>query len=487
MKKILHLILVIPYSLLAQWTDDFSQNQIYNWTGDTAHYQIDSLQRLQLFAPYQSSTSTVYRQSDAILNGKWEIEIQMDFNPSSSNYCDIYLTIDQNKNGYFVRLGGTDDEVCLYKTKNNQNSKIIDGSNDLLDKDSVKINIKVERDSIGNWQLWTKLEEWVLQGNAFENSFNTSEAFAISCTYTSTRSQKFFFDNIKIHGTSFVDTFATPQLNDIVINEVLFNPKDGDNDFVEIYNRSNKPLNIKNLMLGNYYGGRPDNFKPISTGFYLMKPNEIIVLTNSISDLLFYHSQALEERIFELESMPNYNNQEGSVILMVDSIIIDEFSYHENLHFPFLNSVDGVSLERIDTEVGSQRSDNWHSASEGSGFSSPTLENSQRNHRINKVDQMVLSPEIISPNNDGIDDFLQINIDIAEQGYNARILIFDAKGRLINQLVNNAFLGTKNTFYWNGLNQNEEALKKGRYIVLLEAISPNGPAIVQKKTVVIYY
>lgn len=301
--------------------------------------------------------------------------------------------------------------------------------------------------------------------NAFENSFNTSEEFAISCRYTSTRSQKFFFDNIKIDGTSFVDTFATPQLNDIVINEVLFNPQDGDNDFVEIFNKSNKTLNIKNLMLGNYYGGKPDNFKTISSGFYLMKPNEIIVLTNSLSDLLFYHSQALEERVFELESMPSYNNQEGSVVIMADSIIIDEFNYHENLHFPYLNSVDGVSLERIDTEIESQRNDNWHSASEGSGFNSPTLENSQKTQANNKVGQIVLSPDILSPDNDGIDDILQIDIDIAKQGYSARILIFDAQGRLVKDLANNVFLGTNNTFYWNGLNQNEEALQRGRYIV----------------------
>ena len=100
---------------------------------------------------------------------------------------------------------------------------------------------------------------------------------------------------------------------------------------------------------------------------------------------------------------------------------------------------------------------------------------------------MVLSPDILSPDNDGIDDILQIDIDIAKQGYSARILIFDAQGRLVKELANNVFLGTNNTFYWNGLNQNEEALQRGRYIVLLEAINPNGPAIVQKKTIVINY
>jgi hypothetical protein len=240
-------------------------------------------------------------------------------------------------------------------------------------------------------------------------------------------------------------------------------------------------------MLGNYYGGRPDNFKPISHGFYLMKPNEIIVLTNSLSDLLLYHPQAVEKRVFGLESMPAYNNQNGTVVLMADSIIIDEFNYHEGLHFPYLNSIDGVSLERVNTEIESQRNDNWHSASEGAKFSSPTLENSQKTQANNTEDIMTLSPKIISTDNDGIDDVLQISIHLRQQGYNDNILIFDAQGRLINQLVTNAFLGTNNTFYWNGLDQNGQALQRGRYIILLQALNPTAPTIVQKKTVVVNY
>ncbi|MDA8956390.1 lamin tail domain-containing protein [Flavobacteriales bacterium] len=487
MKQILLVIMVIPSWLLGQWNNDFSQNQLNDWSGDTAHYRVNNNGQLQLFGPSQNNTSTIYRQSQAILNGKWEMDIQMNFNPSSSNYCQIHLSLDQNEDGYFVRLGGTDDEVSLYKTSNNQTTKIIDGINDFLDLDSTNVSIRVERDSLGNWQLWAKNQEWILQGSAFDKSFNMSERFAVSCIYTSTRSERFFFDNIVVNGTSFVDTFATPLPNDIVINEILFNPVDGDNDFVEIYNRSSKTLNIKDLMLGNYFGGRPDNFKDISNGFYLMKPAEIIVLSSSLSDLLFYHPQAMEERVFELESMPGYNNQEGTVVLAIDSTIIDVFSYHEDLHFPYLNSVDGVSLERIDTEIQSNRNDNWHSASEGADFSSPTLENSQKTQPNNGEDKMKLSPKIISPDNDGIDDVLQIDIEVTEQGYNASILIFDSKGRLINQLVNNAFLGTKNTFYWDGLNQNRQAVQTGRYIVLFQAISPSGPTIAQKKTIVVSY
>ena len=488
MKKSI-LLLLIPFKIFGQLQIDFNDNSLSQWFGDTSHYQIDSLQQLQLFGLNQSSTSTIYHPSRAILNGKWQFDVSMDFNPFSSNYCQIFLCMDEDLNSYFVRLGGSDDEVSLFKSSNNQNSEIIDGTNDLLDLDSVKITVKVERDSIGNWHLWTKSKDsqWSLQGSSFENSFNMSQSFAISCTYTTTRSQEFFFDNISISGTSFIDTFDVPKVNDIIINEILFNPIDGDNDFVEIYNRSNKTLNIQNLSLGNYYGGRPDNFKVIKSNFHLIEPSEIIVLSSSLENLIFYHPDAVVDKVIELENMPSYNNDEGTVVLTLDTTIIDEFNYFESLHFPYLNSVDGVSLERIDSEVESNRHDNWHSASEQNGFSSPTLKNSQKKQLTNELEVLELNPKIISPDNDGQNDFLQIDLKFEKSGYNATILIFDSQGILINSLVSSVFLGAESTFYWNGLNQNEQVVQKGRYILLLEAIHPQAASIVQKKTVVIDY
>ncbi|MGC6428528.1 MAG: hypothetical protein ACON4D_03065 [Flavobacteriales bacterium] len=486
MKKLIPL-LVIPIQLVAQIFIDFNNNDLEQWTGDTNHYQIDSLFQLKLVAPYQSSTSTIFYPSTAILNGNWEIDVNMDFNPSSSNYCQLFLSIDENQNGYFIRLGGTDDEVSLYKTNNGQNSKLIDGVNDFLDVDSVNVKIKVERDSLGNWELWTQHyeQEAILQGICFDNTFVNSQSIGIQSTYTSTRSQKFFYDNLLVSGKSFLDTFARPKVNDIDINEVLFNPVDGDNDFVEIKNISGHRLNIKPLLLGNYCGGRPDNFKAITLDYLFMENDEIIVLTKSISDLLYYHPKAIESQIIELISLPSYNNDEGIVVLLSDSIIIDEFNYHESMHFPFLKSKEGVSLERINTQIATNRADNWQSASETSGFSTPTLKNSQSILLSNRTESLSISPKVFSPNNNGIDDNLRFNLTFSVSGYIGQLLIFNDEGKLVNTIVNNEFLGTENTFFWNGIDQYGQKSKIGRYIVLLEAYHQSAQPIIEKTTFVI--
>jgi hypothetical protein len=134
---------------------------------------------------------------------------------------------EEEQNGYFVKLGGGEDAISLYKKSNGSNSKIIEGEIDLLDTDSVKVQVIVLRDSIGNWELWADTgytNNYQFQGAVLDNTHTTSTHFGIQCTYTQTRSDKFFFDNISVSGTAFQDTFALPEYRNIVINELMVDP-----------------------------------------------------------------------------------------------------------------------------------------------------------------------------------------------------------------------------------------------------------------------
>ena len=483
MKKIL-LLIVCPFYVFAQFNDDFQS--IENWTADTSKFEVDSMGQLHLSAAVVADKAIIWHSSSALINGRWQIEIGMDFNPSASNYTQIHLSSDSLGNGYFVKIGGTNDEICLYKTQNNQTTKLIDGTDDLLDIDSVGITLLAERDSIGNWQLSVKRKSdstFLIQGQCFDDSHLSSQHFGIECVYTQTRSDKFYFDNLMVEGYSFLDTFLRPKPLDIVINELLFNPIEGDNDFVEIINRTNKTLCIKDLQLANYYANIPANFKSITNSYYFIKPQEILVLCTSKETLLHYHPFAMEQQIIELESMPSFNNDEGSVVLGLDSNVIDEFHYIENMHFDLLQDLEGVSLERINTDINAIN--NWHSAAEQDGFSTPTLPNSQAQLLIEPNQILTLSPAIISPNNDGVDDLLSVQIRFKESGYRGRILIFNAEGFLIKTLVNNVLFGTESTYFWDGISDRKEKSTPGRYVIWLEATHSKFLPVAQKQSVVI--
>ncbi|HEX8577101.1 MAG TPA: hypothetical protein VF677_12475, partial [Flavobacterium sp.] len=80
-------------------------------------------------------------------NCQWEFWVNLQFNPSSANYVDVYLTSDQanlqsaNINGYFVKIGNTNDEVALYKRSGVAVTKLIDGGDGILNTSNNRIKI----------------------------------------------------------------------------------------------------------------------------------------------------------------------------------------------------------------------------------------------------------------------------------------------------------------------------------------------------------
>jgi hypothetical protein len=60
--------------------------------------------------------------------------------------------------GYFVRIGNTNDEICLYRKDNNGVvSKIIDGTDGVLNSSNNVMKIKVIRDASNQWKLYRDL------------------------------------------------------------------------------------------------------------------------------------------------------------------------------------------------------------------------------------------------------------------------------------------------------------------------------------------
>jgi len=146
----------------------------------------------------------------------------MDFNPSSNNFTKIYLTssgpdLSSALDGYFIKLGGTSDEISLYRQDNDQVVEIIDGLDGRIDISPVDLTLRVTRDELGNWELFTKLDgepDYSTEGSILDDTYLISNNFGISCQFTATRFDKFYFDNINVSGNPFTDRFA-PNVVDV--------------------------------------------------------------------------------------------------------------------------------------------------------------------------------------------------------------------------------------------------------------------------------
>jgi hypothetical protein len=278
--------------------------------------------------------------------------------------------------------------------------------------------------------------------------------------------------------------------NDIVINEVLFNPVDDGVDFVEIYNNSEKIIDLKDLFLGtidvNQFEPNDTTYKSVSEESGLMLMGNYLVLTKDPNKVKGQYFTENPESFVKMNSFPTYKNEEGTVILSgKNGVIVDAFNYNEEMHYPLLNSVDGVSLERINFNRPSEDKTNWHSASKQSGFATPAYKNSQFSDLTEAQDPVTLDPEIFSPDNDGYNDVLNVNYKFESPGYTANITIYDSQGRLVKYLVQNSLLGTEGTFSWDGRTEDNQKANIGIYIVYFEAFDMNGNVKKYKKSAVL--
>lgn len=754
------LILLLPYLLQAQFTDDFSDGDFTAdppWSGTTIKFTIDA-GRLRLQAPAVADIAYLTTTNEAINHGMWEFSVQLNFNPSSSNFVRVYLTSDQTDlsgplNGYFVLIGDTPDEVSLYRQTGTTRTKIIDGLDGRVNADPVLIGIRVTRDDQGNWELFSDAGitgTFTSEGIVADNTHPASTYFGVYCSYTSTRSSHFFFDDFLVTGNPYVppppanykdiiiselfpdpnpviglpeaefvelfnrsnsqinlsgwklsdpSTTATlpnfilepgsyviitptssasayasfgptlgvsnfPTLNnggdnirlhdasdnrvdevtytdawyknddkkqggwtlelidpenicaeeenwvssehpsggtpgqqnsvkankpdltgprllsaipvtatqlklrfdetlestvpsagsfvlvppiavtavsfasstlrelllevaspfqpgqsysitvanivdcsgntiqpgfnqvsfgfpeaaeqsDIVINEILFNPKPFGVDFVEVRNRSQKYINLKNAAIGNFENGTVTNPKVITADDLLLPPAGIMAFSTDPFTLLAHYPKSQQGIIVKVNALPSFPDNEGSVCVVNEgAVVLDNFMYSRAYHSVFLRDKEGVSLERIHPDAPTNDANNWKSAASTAGFATPGLPNSNSVNTQVISGEVKIEPELFIPLY-GQPDFTEIRYRFDQGGKVANIKIFDQQGREIKQIANNETLAAEGFYRWDGDRNDGIKARPGYYVVWFEVYDSSGTVEIFRKRVVV--
>lgn len=283
-----------------------------------------------------------------------------------------------------------------------------------------------------------------------------------------------------LNTTSLQGNFALPELpvsGDIVINEIMFDPLTGGYDWIEVYNTSNKLIDLLNWQLANFDDDTIANNKAILEHFYIKAGSYAVI--GKDSTFVKQNYPASIPGTFVYSETPSFNVDSSTVYLLYDNEIMDKVSYTEDWHFKLLDVTDGVSLERIDPKGESDNQNNWHSAAEAIGFATPGGKNSQFYPAIMNGDFNFTS-STISPDNDGFEDVLQITYEMGEPGLLGTFVIYDDRGREIRRLFTNELLGATGTFVWDGVSDDEVKASIGTYVAVFEAFSIDGALIYTK-------
>ena len=274
---------------------------------------------------------------------------------------------------------------------------------------------------------------------------------------------------------------------DVVINELLFDPISPAADYVEIYNRSDKMLNISDLKLGvikTSFPNPPDTtVKEISSENRQLLPGSYLLLTTT-PDVIGEQYECSTEDFVTMRSFPSYPNSGASVVLYFQDNIIDFMSYSEDSHYPLLTVTKGVSLERVSPEISSDDNDNWHSAA-APLYGTPGYQNSVFIDNEGESANVEIIPSVFSPDGDGFNDVTTINLSCFQNDFTAKIIIFDSQGRQIRNLINCQNIGNNGSFVWNGLDDDNKVSPPGIYVVYIEVFDTQGDIKRYKKAAVI--
>ena len=391
----------------AQFFDDFSDGDFtQKWSGTTEKFIVNTDSELQL-NDVSASGSGSFRaylttSSEAIINGSWTCKVRFTGTNalSSSNYARFYLIADTadltaSLKGYYIMVGGTARAVSLYKQNGTTTTRIIDGTDNRVNITPLNIEIKAKRDSVGNWQLFSKLDsesDFIFEGSVFDNSLLNAKYSGIYVNYSSGNRDRYFFDNFDVLGEKYVFIPQIIERNDVIINEIMARSEPPvalpNAKYIELYNRTDKKIDLSGwkIQVGNNVG-------TISQGE--IEPHGFLLLCNSSArnDFLPYGSVA------QITSFPNLTVTSGLIILKTaENQIVTSTEYSDkwfgNDNF---RKNGGFSLERIDTENLHNSAQNWQPSQDNSG-GTPCRENSVKKENPDNIFPQLSAVSLLADN-----------------------------------------------------------------------------------------
>lgn len=410
----------------------------------------------------------LYNNSNSILNLKnWSIG---DFLPSATK------TIISSQD-YFLPA---DSFVVIAKDSSLQNyysidsKKIIVASFASLSNSADGVFVYDYRNAIIDSVIYKS--EWGGQnGNSLERIFFEKNSNDSSNWFSSLDGER--ATPARVNSLS---TISTIDHSKLVINEIMYDPDIDNCEYVELYNPTSDSFNIGGWKLvesgKNYF--LSDSLRHIRAGEYFLIASDSMILNK--------YSIAGYKNILILNSS-SFSLSNSGEILYVKNLygkIIDSVEYAPDWHNKNFPATKNISLERINANINGNEKMNWSSSVSNSG-GTPGASNSINISHEKFSSGLTIFPNPFSPDDDGFEDFTQINYTLPYSIAQIRIRIYDSKGRFIRTLVDAYPAGASGSIIFDGKDESGSALRIGIYIIYFEAVDQNSGAETKLKSAVV--
>ncbi|MEO8209814.1 MAG: lamin tail domain-containing protein [bacterium] len=269
----------------------------------------------------------------------------------------------------------------------------------------------------------------------------------------------------KMNSVTNADSYS---IGSLVINEIMYDPLTNQAEWIEFYNPTSFIIKIAgwNLKdLTNKYILADSCSLKINPGDYFVLAKDSGIYIN----FQYLLSPDINQKISLNKNLSLNNDGEALVLLDLFNNLIDSVYYSDSWNNPDLSDTKGISLERINYSFGSNDRSNWSSCAYPSG-GTPGKQNSIYTKNLPATSTVSINPNPFSPDNDGFEDFTLIKFTLKSNFAQMRVKVYDIKGRLVRTLANNQITGSEGTIIFNGLGEDNQKLRIGIYILLIEAV-----------------
>ncbi|MBN2091239.1 lamin tail domain-containing protein, partial [candidate division KSB1 bacterium] len=262
----------------------------------------------------------------------------------------------------------------------------------------------------------------------------------------------------------------------VIINEIMYNPFSGQNEWIEFYNPGEQPVDLTEWAISNA------DKKKKSIKFpdpIFLNPQNYVIITEDSSFLDDWPEVSVPVLVTST-SFPSLNNESDQIwIYDLVGLPMDSVFYSAAWGNSYC-----ISLERIRPDRNSTDPANWSACVAAKG-GTPGRQNSLFVSIMPSTAKLTIEPNPFSPDQDNFEDEAIITWQLPMETAHVNLKIYDARGRLIRTLLNAIDSGANCSVIWDGMDDQRQRARMGIYIVFLEALNERKGIITQATQTVV--
>ncbi len=276
------------------------------------------------------------------------------------------------------------------------------------------------------------------------------------------------------------------ELHSLIINELMYDPLEGQNEWMELYNRSAQPIDLAHWTFNDRPTLSGGSSFIISDSSMMIQPGGFAVVAAESSVYNIFTNLRIPHPDITLSILNQSGgfglNNDGDAVVLKDltGLCIDSVVYMPQWHHPDVVDTRGRSLERINPNIEINDQRNWSTCTNITG-GTPGKNNSVLTKISTSISAISISPNPFSPDGDGFEDYCIIHYNFPMPASILTVKIYDIKGRCIRTLANCEFVGMKGEIIWDGFDESRQRARIGVYVVYIEATDKSSGRIEQAK------